>query len=391
MITTIRIQNLKALSDTNECRVGKVTLLTGENGRGKSSFLQSLLLLSQSMRINDGSPKLLYPTGLWCKLGQFEDIISTNMSAPIRIDLSTDSMTENEFAFQYKQSADSKLLGEAVSIKIDGVETISSNVGTPVSPGYSSTFVSLSNNNLSNEKVGFISRNSYEDIALFSIIQNLYFVSADRYSAQNSEPIEKLINNYYLGERGQYVINVLSQCSQEQRDELENVMGEILDGATLKIETDTDNKIHLFLDSETKGRKYKPINVGYGYSYIISTILSAILAPNNGILIIENPEAHLHPQAQARIMEYLVRVVNEKNVQCFIETHSDHIVNGLLVSLKENRIGLDDAQILFFDRKIKDDKSRIEVSNLELTKYGRVRRPPKGFCDQYGIDLRKLI
>ena len=43
------------------------------------------------------------------------------------------------------------------------------------------------------------------------------------------------------------------------------------------------------------------------------------------------------------------------------------------------------------DRKIKDDKPYIDVTNLELTQYGRVRRPPKGFCDQYGIDLRKLI
>ena len=90
-------------------------------------------------------------------------------------------------------------------------------------------------------------------------------------------------------------------------------------------------------------------------------------------------------------MEYLVQVSNEKNVQCFVETHSDHIINGLLVSLKEQKLNVEDAKILFFDRKNQDEQSYIDVSNLELTQYGRVRRPPKGFCDQYGIDLRKLI
>lgn len=392
MLTSIRIRNLKALYDTEECRVGKVTLLTGINGRGKSSFLQSLLLLSQSMRVNDGSPKLLYPTGIWCKLGQFDDILSTNAKTPIRIDLSTDSKKENRFTFQYEQSLDSKLVGEAISIEIDGVETISSNAGTPETTGNSSISTSESNGNPVVEEVGVVSRNSYEDIALLFLIQNLYYVSADRYSAQNSELIEKAINNYYLGEHGQYVLNVLSRCSHEQIEELEKAVGEILDGATLNIEADeSDNRIHLFLDSEANGRKYKPINVGYGYSYIISMILSAILVPRNGILIIENPEAHLHPRAQARLMEYLVRMVNKKNVQCFVETHSDHIVNGLLVALKENKMKVEDAQILFFDRKVKDEKSFIEVSNLDLTQGGRVRRPPKGFCDQYGIDLRKLI
>lgn len=392
MLTSIRIRNLKALLDTKECKVGKITLLTGINGRGKSSFLQSLLLLSQSMRINSGSPKLLYPGGDWCNLGQFRDILSVDAKTPIQIDLSTDTERENFFAFQYQQSIDNELLGEAISIKIDGVETVSVSAGTPDATGDPSKKDVFVNNNQVYNVDGEINRSSYEDIAFFSLIENLYFVSADRYSAPNSETLIKLQRNNYLGEHGQYVLNVLKHCTAEQRNEIESVMGELLDGATLKIDSDEkNNRIYLYLDSESQGRHFKPINVGYGYSYIISTLLSAVLVPKNGILIIENPEAHLHPQAQARLINYLMRIVKEKNVQCFIETHSDHIVNGLLVSIKENKIPVNEAQILFFDRKVKDEKTYVEVSNLELTQYGRVRRPPKGFCDQYAIDLRKLI
>lgn len=392
MLTTIRIRNLKALNDTKECRVGKMTLLTGINGRGKSSFLQAILLLSQSMRLNGGSPKLLYPTGDWCSLEQFHDILSFDAKSPLQIDLTTNEKKENIFEFQYQQSIDSKLIGEACSIKIDGVETISVSAGTPGATGDPKNQVASGNKVPGNNVDREINRNSYEDIAFLSLIENLFFVSADRYAAQNSETIVKQQRNNYLGEHGQYVLNVLNQCTPEQRHELEKEMGEILGGATLEIESDeANNRIYLYLDAETNGRKFKPINVGYGYSYIISTILSAILVPQNGILIIENPEAHLHPQAQSRLIKYLVRVAKEKNIQCFIETHSDHIVNGLLISLKERKILVDDAQILFFDKKIRDEQSYIDVSNLELTQYGRVRRPPKGFCDQYAIDLRNLI
>lgn len=392
MITTIRIKNLKALRDTKECRVGKVTLLTGINGRGKSTFIQSLLLLSQSMRKNGGSPAILDPIGDWCKLGYFDEVVSTNAQGPLSIELTTNSEVENSFVFQYEKSKESKSYGDAVSIVVDGEEMISVNKGAPMgAAGDSSTY---------KETVIFESRNvvatkgrsTYEDINFLKHLQNLYFVSADRYSAKYSEELVKAEREFYLGEQGQYVLNVLSHCTPEQRAGLETAMSEILDGATLKIEVDPiSNRVYLFLDSESHGKNYKPINVGYGYSYIISTLLSALLVPNNGILIVENPEAHLHPQAQARLIKYLVRVANEKNVQCFIETHSDHIVNGLLLALKDNLLQVEDAQILFFDRRRKDDETYVDVSNLELTQFGRVRRPPKGFCDQYAMDLRKLI
>ena len=88
------------------------------------------------------------------------------------------------------------MLGEAISIKIDGVETVSVAAGTPDAIGDPTQKNVFVNNQVYNVD-GEINRSSYEDIAFFSLIENLYFVSADRYSAPNSETLVKLQRNNY--------------------------------------------------------------------------------------------------------------------------------------------------------------------------------------------------
>lgn len=390
MITKVGIQGLKALQEMPLKNVGKVTLLTGINGRGKSTFLQSLLLLSQSLRVENGSLKNLLPYGDWVSLGVFNELVSVDEEFNvIRIEFETTTPQEAHIVLTYAQNPYKESLGELISCVVNGREIMmeSSESESDDGSGYE----------LMNEpKVEVPPQSSlissYLDLTELYHLQDMYYVASDRYAAQSEETLNEALKPKYLGKQGQNVLNVLSHCAPEQLNELEIIMSSILDGASIAFRKDlANNRISLFIDSTDKGHHFRPVNVGYGYSYIISLLLSLILAKENDTIIIENPEAHLHPQAQARLMEYLVRMANEKNVQCFIETHSDHIVNGLLVALKEKKMKVDDAQVLFFDRKVKDEKSYIDVSNLELTQGGRVRRPPKGFCDQYGIDLRKLI
>lgn len=130
---------------------------------------------------------------------------------------------------------------------------------------------------------------------------------------------------------------------------------------------------------------YSSYNVGFGYSYVLAIIVTALIAKKNDIVIIENPEAHLHPEAQTRLT-LLLSKLGARGVQVFIETHSEHVINGFrLAALKdEYNISNKDIRIFFFDHNF-------EKVDLIIDKSGRIPNWPNRFFDQYQTELAEII
>lgn len=377
MINYIKINNFKILRNI-DVKLSRVNLLTGVNGRGKSSFLQSLLVLSQSWKA--GENRLFLPNGNLKNLGTYLDIHNVyHVEEPIAITICTDGEKEKVFELQYKQDEEKKTLGSMSYFSVDGISMNDNVMG-----GYKKGQPSASDS-------GQISLSTVSDYAALSQLKHIIYVSAERTAANYREDVDET-SSYYLHPDGRNLLNFLYQQGEETIDKVESRMSEVFEGGKLKIEK-REKEIILTLNSTDDDKSYSPSNVGYGFSYLLMVITASIIAKPNDVLIIENPEAHLHPSAQARIMQILIRDAVTKRFQLFVESHSDHIVNTSLLEVKreESPCELKDMQIIFFSSQ-NDVRGRSEASaqNLQITRKGRILNPPRQFCDQYSLDLREI-
>lgn len=128
----------------------------------------------------------------------------------------------------------------------------------------------------------------------------------------------------------------------------------------------------------------RPTNMGFGVSYALPVIVAGLLADPGALLIVENPEAHLHPRGQSLIGRFLGRVAGN-GVQVIVETHSDHVINGLRAAAAiDETISPSDVMILFFGDR------GVELERITVTPQGSLSQWPAGFFDQMDVDLGRL-
>jgi predicted ATPase len=133
----------------------------------------------------------------------------------------------------------------------------------------------------------------------------------------------------------------------------------------------------------------KPTNVGFGLTYVLPVVTAVLFASPGDLLIIENPESHLHPQGQARLGKLFAQSA-EQGVQLFIETHSDHVLNGVRVATKQQLISPEKVGIFFFERYLADEH-RTEIIQPIIDENGRINKWPPGFFDEWDNQLDELL
>lgn len=141
------------------------------------------------------------------------------------------------------------------------------------------------------------------------------------------------------------------------------------------------------LKMQNQGEFHLPVATGFGITYVLPIIVQALAASviTNSILIIENPEAHLHPLSQSRLGKFLA-LVSANGVQIILETHSEHIVDGCRIQAAREEM-CSDAQVLFFEKK----ENTSMCNRIEIMDNGELEGWPEGFFDQKRQDLRELL
>ena len=325
----------------------------------------------------------LLPNGVWKNLGEYDDIANAfDQNKTIGFHITTDTEVDNDYMLLFKKNAGTPSVGEVDSVRVNG---------RPIHDDSGSSDDGSSDDEDGDDGSEDILLASLSDFPALMSLQRMFYVAAERVAAPEGQLIDEAIPFEYLAPNGSNVLKVLwmnreSGCIEKVQELLER----ILDGGGLRLETD-GSRVTLKINSVDDGSFYQPVNVGYGYSYILTLLTAMVLAPNDSFIIVENPEAHLHPAAQAKMMNEMITMAKERRIQLIVETHSDHILNTSLRAVKEHKLDLKDLQVLFFSNHT-DDEGHVEarVQNLELNQLGHILNPPKQFFEQYSIDLRAL-
>lgn len=171
-------------------------------------------------------------------------------------------------------------------------------------------------------------------------------------------------------------------------------MSEITPGLKIKAATQPQFNSATLSYAFVQGREttvdFKPQNVGFGLSYVLPVVTSILSASKGDLMIIENPESHLHPAGQS-IMGKLCAIAAKNGVQLMIESHSDHFLNGLRVAVKNKIVTPDDVKTFFLQRDLASKRHASDVIYPQIDIEGRIDRWPDGFFDEYDRQLDLLL
>jgi len=377
MITSLHLLNFKPFGN-QLLEFKKLTLFSGLNSTGKSSVMQSFLLLRQSYQQGLLLEKGLALNGDFVNVGTARDALFEGAKEDlIGFDIVWENNSEGLWRFKYDQ-------------EVDVLNIVSEPVNSEV---YQSNLFGNKFHYLQAERIGPRPFNEMSDYQVRQLGQlGIKGEYAAHFLAINGR---KIIPNSSLSHPE---VKLKTQREKEQStaksmdliDQVEAWMGEISPGTRLKIDAKSDVDLMSFQYSYGDSNPYRATNVGFGISYTLPIIVVALASTPGTIILIENPEAHLHPKGQVKMGE-LLALAASGGVQVVIETHSDHVLNGIRLAVHGGKIDPKDVRLHYFQRQNKEGQAVTEVISPKIDRNGRIDRWPDGFFDEWDNSLEILL
>nr|WP_228454308.1 DUF3696 domain-containing protein [Streptomyces alkaliphilus] len=231
------------------------------------------------------------------------------------------------------------------------------------------------------------------------------YLHADRVSPAEFYPRDHhtAVGRRFLGVKGEHTVNYLRHFGGEEvpealrhRDEAAKGLlpqaaawiGELCPGIDLQTRAiDGTDVVRLSYGFDgPRGTRRRPTSVGFGLTYALPVVVACLTARPGSLVLLENPEAHLHPRGQTG-MALLAAAAASTGAQIVMETHSDHVLNGLRLAVKRGRLTPDRAVVHYF----RTERGTTEVITPTVDREGRLDRWPRGFFDELENTLDQLI
>ena len=408
MITELRARNFKSWEDTGKLRFAPLTGLFGANSSGKTSILQVLLMLKQTAeRPSDWNEPLYFgDDGSLVNLGNFDAVIH-----------------------KHKQDLN---LNISVSWKSSTVANINKyiRVHNLKFPSHVEMLPPGQDHRAPSEEISFSTNIARAAMNNFYYKTDLYRLNVEQpdlfrcyglragqtqtveISSRFEEEFENLFSrilylgplrehprHHYtwdgdhpkgIGQDGKKAISALLSGRVRHFSIDEQILKwlqqlELINSYDLRPLSDTGRDYEFLVKQYKGGPEVRLTDVGFGVSQVLPVLILCYYAPEGSILILEQPEAHLHPKVQTELADVLIDVVENRNVQIILESHSEYLLSRLQRRIAEKKIAATNTALYFCE--IKDGTSEIE--QLKVDEYGNIRNWPQDFFGDVTGELIK--
>ena len=360
ILSSVGIKEFKCF-EALTIELGQLTILSGINGGGKSTVLQSILLFSQALRRVDANREFsIWPlNGKLIRLGTCGDIVRPN---------------DNNIQFEYKFGEQSEPI--RFEFNAERGETYLKELKSKSS---SEIDVKSVNN------VQFIS-------ALRGVISDITSIPDDPNYYIDGVGTDGRFAGYWYNKFSGKTIDESRVFSQNEDNSLDIQVNAWLNyispGTRVNVDRYENTSIFVLqFQLSEQGEWCNSANVGFGISYVFPIIIALLSAKKGDLIVIDSPEAHLHPQAQSRVGKMITKFA-EAGVQVILETHSDHILNGVRLAVKQGVLNPRNLGLLFFSGVTESGHG---VISTEIDKNGNIEYWPPGFFDQIDSDIVELL
>ncbi|HEY4183920.1 MAG TPA: DUF3696 domain-containing protein [Polyangia bacterium] len=371
MLTRVDLNHFKCF-EVIKLPLSPLTLLSGSNASGKSSILQAIVLLHQTIREHEWSTRLMLNGGA-LRLGTVADVIDKEhgrRSFSFGLDDGDLSCrwTVNGERGEMSMAVDKVVIGKKVFESPEILRHL-----LPPNPGAAAE-------------------------SLTRRLRGLTYLTAERVGPREVYPLEDRQIARVVGPRGEQAVSVIHWGRDESViDELVlpgaaptrlhqaiERMRTFFPGCGLTVQQVPQvNAVTLGLRTSDATDFHRPIHVGFGLTQVFPIVVAALSAQKDDVLLIENPEVHLHPAGQALMGGFLADIARA-GVQVVLETHSDHLLNGVRRAVKAGRLSAEQVVIHFFRPR---SPGLPQVLSPILDQSGNIDSWPDGFFDQFDKDM----
>ena len=420
MITELSAQNFKSWENTGQLEIAPLTGFFGPNSSGKTGLFQTLLMLKQTAeRPSDWNGTVDFgDAGSAVNLHSFEEVIHKH-NTDLSLDLSVSWKLPEKLIIDSRSTPGRPLPGLIQSSNRLEIGALS----------FSTTLVAAGTDSVAVDGFGYMS-DGYEFFGIVRDADSQYkliappnrrlqgafssfpfrcygirdgsaktpdtpFLSLERAfkdlfsRIHHLSPLREPPRHHYayggehpkgVGRYGEQAVAALLSGRIQLLSIDDQILKwlqrlELIDSYRLQADPDGDKDYEFRLKQYKDGPEVRLTDIGLGVFQILPILALCYYAPEGSILILEQPEAYLHPKAQVGLVDLFIDVIKNRNIQIILETHSEHLLRRLQRRIAEEEIPATDTALYF----CQTNDSTSEIERLTMDEYGNITNWPQNF------------